>query len=356
MENKTTKKSIVLTGGGTAGHVMPNLALVEELKKHFDKIYYMGTKSGLEYDLVKTHPEIEFIETEAVKFRRTLSLDLIKIPFKLIKYIKNAKKILKKLNPSVIFSKGGYVAIPVCIAANKLKIPVVSHESDLTMGLANKIIYPFCSTMCTSFKTCSSKKKCVLTGSPIRSQIFKGDKNKIKSSLSLDNKKTIFIFGGSLGAMGINKLIWQNIDELVNNYNIIHIVGKGNTNSKINKKNYIQFEFVKNIEDYYDLADLIICRSGANTLFEILALNKPALLIPLPTAESRGDQMQNANYFKELGCFEICDQTTATNKSFIQAVNTTIQKSEQLVSNMKKLNTKSANQKIVDILSNYSRT
>ena len=201
------KKTIVLTGGGTAGHIMPNIALLPELKNHFDKIYYIGT-NGMEKEIMSKQ-NIPFFEISATKFVRKLSLKTLKIPFLLIKSVFEAQKTLKKLNPSVIFSKGGYVSVPVCIAAKKLKIPVVTHESDLSMGLANKIISHYANCVCTTFeKTTKQNKKCVFTGSPIRKEIFEGNKNNVIKQFDYDKTKpTILFMGGSLGAKELNDFI-----------------------------------------------------------------------------------------------------------------------------------------------------
>lgn len=349
MESKK-EKSIVLTGGGTAGHVMPNLALVPELKKHFDKIYYLGTKSGIEKDILKKYPEIEFVEIPAVKFRRTFSLEIFALPFKLLKAIAQTKKILKRINPNVIFSKGGYVAIPVAISGKKLNIPVISHESDISMGLANKIIYHYATVMCTSFETTAKKKRMVCTGSPVRPEIMNGEKFATRTKLGFDSRKMLLVFGGSIGAMAINKLVWNNIDALTKKYNVAHIVGKGNINKSINIQNYKQFEFVSNIQDFFAMSDIAVCRSGANTLFELIATRLPALLIPLPKLESRGDQIDNAKYFVKKGYFVLLEQEQATNQKFLDMIDLTYNKKDTLKKDMSKFNKISANQKIVDII------
>ena len=355
MENKKSK-SIVLTGGGTAGHVMPNLALVPELKKHFDKIYYFGTATGIEKDILKSYPEIEFVEIPAVKFRRTFSFDLFLLPFKLISSIRKTKKVLKGLKPDIIFSKGGYVAIPVAISGKKLKIPVISHESDFSMGLANKIIYHYATVMCTSFEMQQKKSKMICTGSPVRPEITAGRGKVQKQKLGFDSRPVILVFGGSIGAMAINQLVWNNIQTLSKKYNIAHIVGRGNQNKSINIQNYKQFEFVSNIQDFFAMSDIAVCRSGANTLFELIATRLPALLIPLPKLESRGDQIDNAKYFEKLGYFRVLEQENATNQKFVKEIEITLYKKDILKKNMSNSKESSANQKIVDIIISNIKT
>lgn len=352
---KTKTRSIVLTGGGTAGHVMPNLALVPELKKHFDKIYYFGS-SGIEKEILKSHPEIEFVEIPAVKFRRSFSLEIFALPFKLIKAIATTKKLLKQKNPDIIFSKGGYVAIPVAISGKKLKIPVISHESDLSMGLANKIILHYANVLCTSFEATATKKKMIFSGSPVRPEIFLGNGQKERKKLGFDSRPVVLFFGGSIGAMAINKLVWNNILALTKKYNVVHIVGRGNINTRINIQNYKQFEFVSNIQDFFDMSDIAVCRSGANTLFELIAVRLPALLIPLPKLESRGDQIDNARYFEKKGCFVVLEQENATNQKFLEEIDQTFAKKDTLKKNMSLLEQRSANQKIVQIILDNLKT
>lgn len=291
-------KTIVLTGGGTAGHIMPNIALIPELKKHFDRIVYIGSKNGMEKDIIKKFSDIEFIEIETVKLIRKFTFKNLLIPIKLFKSINSCKKILKQIKPDMIFSKGGYVAVPVCSAGKSLGIKIISHESDFSFGLANKLILKKCNLMLTSFRETCKNNKCIYTGSPIREEIFKGDKKNCEVNFK-KKQPTILIFGGSLGAKKINEVVFKSIDKL-KDFNIIHIVGKNNTKF-IDKPNYFQKEFVDNIWDYFALSDLVVSRAGANSIFEILALKKPMLLIPLSKAQSRGDQIENANAFKRYG-------------------------------------------------------
>lgn len=347
------KKTIVLTGGGTAGHIMPNIALLNQLKDNFENIYYIGT-NGMEKEICKKY-NIKFYEIKATKFVRKISLKTFLIPFKLIKSIFDAKKILKELKPDVIFSKGGYVSIPVCIAGKKLNIPVVSHESDLSVGLANKIILKYANVLCTSFKETSLKnKKCVYTGSPIRDEIFNGNKQNIIYEFDYDkNKPTILFIGGSLGATAINNIVYENITKLTQKYNVLHISGK---NSKpLNHKGYYQVQFSDRVQDFFDACDLCVSRSGANTIFELAALKKPMLLIPLPKGNSRGDQVENALNFKENKIARVLFQEDLTIDNLLKQINSTLEQKTDLMLNMEKLNLKNANKKIIDILKNLSK-
>jgi len=219
------KKTIVLTGGGTAGHIMPNIALLPEISKHFDNIYYLGSKDSMEEKILKKYNNVKFVSIPTTKFIRKLTLKNLAIPFKLIKGIYQTKKILKEINPNVIFSKGGFVSVPVAIAGKKCKIPVISHESDLSMGLANKIILKYANVVCTTFEdTLQCNKKCICTGTPLREQIFKGDKCNVLNKISYSkNKPFVMFFGGSLGSKNINNLVENSINELLTQFNILHI-------------------------------------------------------------------------------------------------------------------------------------
>lgn len=295
-------KTILLTGGGTGGHVIPHLSLIPQLKQNFDKIYYIGSFNGIEKEIMSKEP-VEYFAISAPKLKRDAPLSAITIPFKLIKSICSAKKILKKLKPNIVFSKGGYVSVPVCIAAKLLQIPVISHESDLTLGLANKIIYKVCSTFCTSFpQTAQTLKKAVYTGAPIRESLFKGNAQEAKKVVKINNSlPTILVMGGSTGALNLNKALYEVLPSLTKNFNIIHLVGKNKGDKTKSFSNYTQLEYCQNIQDLFCLADLIVSRAGSNAIFEFLALKKPMLLIPLSKKASRGDQIDNANYFESLG-------------------------------------------------------
>lgn len=346
-------KTIVFTGGGTAGHVIPNIALFDEAKKHFNKIAYIGS-CGIEKELVKKQKDVAFYEIEPVKFVRALTLKNLLIPAKLIKSVKQAKKILKKIKPNVVFSKGGYVSLPTVIAAKSLHIPVVSHESDISLGLANKIIYKFSNVMLTSFeKTAEGKKKCIFVGSPVRKQIFNGNKNNLNLNFN-ESKKTILFFGGSLGSNAINECVFSNIESLTKQFNILHITGKGKM-QKIEKFGYHCVEYTNNIEDYFAAADAVVCRGGANTLFELLALAKPMLIIPLPKSESRGDQIENAKYFYGKNYAKILFQENLNGKNLLSSLKNLLKNSESLKNNIKLQNFENVNQKIMNLIVQHTK-
>ena len=300
------KYKIIMTGGGTAGHVTPNLALIPKLKENGFEIKYIGSIDGIEKEII-TQNNIPFFGISCGKLRRYFDAKNFTDPFKIIKGIAQSIKILSKEKPDIIFSKGGFVAVPVVIAASIRKIPVVAHESDMTPGLANKLSEPFCNKLCVTFRESLSfikGNKGVLTGSPIREEMLHGDKiNGKKMCGFTDNKEILFIMGGSLGSRLINEEVRKNINKLLREFNIIHICGNGNIDKNlINKNGYKQFEYVnEELPDFMGTADYIISRAGANSIFEFLALRKPTLLIPLSKKSSRGDQILNSKSFEKEG-------------------------------------------------------
>ena len=354
---------IVLTGGGTAGHVMPHIALLDDLKKYFDEIIYIGSKNGIEKKLINEQKQqIKYISTTTVKFERGFKLKNLLIPFKLLKGINECKKILTEIKPDVIFSKGGFVSVPVCIAAKKLNIPVVSHESDFSLGLANKIIYRYAKVMCCSFKkTCDYGEKCVFTGSAIRKSLLAGSKEDCIKNLNLNpSLPTILVTGGSLGAKSLNEKIWEVQKQLLNTFNIIHLCGKDKANLKANnilgKGKYIQIEFTAKPENLYACADIVICRAGSNTIFEFLALEKPMLLVPLSSSASRGDQILNAQYFKQQNLADFILEKDLTNEILIDKINSVFNSQTQIVNNIKKSGFSIGNEKIIrQILQNLKK-
>lgn len=312
------RRKIALVGGGTAGHITPNIALMGELKNRGYEIIYIGSSGGMEEEIMERH-KVPFFGVTTDKLRRYFDLKNLKMPFNVVKGINEAKNILKNEKVDIIFSKGGYVAVPIVIAAGSLKIPVISHEADITPGLANKIAAPYSKVICCNFEEAVKKfgDKGFHTGSPIRKEILTGDKNRAKEFLNFKNDKPIiFVTGGSLGSQYINDLIRKNLDKLLLQYNIVHQCGKGKIDKKlfdIEKQNsveeissvkngYRQFETInEELADIFAASDFVVSRAGANIIFELLALKKPSLLIPLSKKASRGDQILNARSFEKKG-------------------------------------------------------
>ena len=300
-------KKIVLVGGGSGGHILPSIAILPELKKYFDKVYYIGENNSLEEKIAKKY-NLEFYPTLAIKLKRGKIIENLKIPFVLPKAIMQAKKLLKELKPDVIFCKGGYVSLPTTLAGQMLKIPIVVHESDRSLGLTNKICSIRANYVITPIKLKDSDKYIELQN-PIREEILHGNKEIIYKTFNLrKNYKNILILGGSLGASSINKVIFENIENLTKKYNILHITGKGKEIEKQDIEGYYPIPYADNIGDFYDVSDLVISRAGAGVVQELMALGKRAILIPLPKDCSRGDQIMNA----EKSPYKIINQENLT--------------------------------------------
>lgn len=333
-------KTIVLTGGGTAGHVTPNLAIIPKLKELGYSVEYIGTKDGMEHNII-TETGINYHIISAGKFRRYFSLKNFTDPLKIIKGISEARNILKKLKPAAVFSKGGFVGVPVVVAAHRLGIPVVLHESDYTPGLANRICIPRATKICVAFSSTLEyipKSKGVYTGLPIREELLKGDRKKGLEHCGFNGKKPVMlIMGGSLGAKSLNDALDAIMPKLLEKYDVIHIRGKQNMLTSMQPMGYRQFEYVgKELPDIYAASDIMVSRAGATAVFEILALAIPALLIPLPKSASRGDQILNADYFNKHGFSYVLDQDTMTEETLMEWINKLDNDKEILRDKMKK--------------------
>ncbi|MGL5633601.1 MAG: undecaprenyldiphospho-muramoylpentapeptide beta-N-acetylglucosaminyltransferase [Sarcina sp.] len=312
-----SKYKIMMTGGGSAGHVTPNLALMPKLRELGFEIKYIGSKNGIEKDIIQKEG-IPYYAISSGKVRRYFDLKNFSDPFKVVKGIGDAFRILSKEKPDVVFSKGGFVTVPVIIAASMKKIPVVSHESDFTPGLANKMAAPFCDKLCVTFPESLKHIKGdngILTGTPIREELLKGDREKGKEFCKFPkNKPVLLIIGGSLGSKVINDSIRENLDNLLVGFNIIHLCGKGNKDEKLEgKEGYLQFEYISDeLPDLMAYSDFVVSRAGANAIFELLALKKPHILIPLSAKASRGDQVLNAKSFKNSGYSMVIEEEQLT--------------------------------------------
>ena len=348
---------IIMTGGGTAGHVTPNLALVPKLKEKGFDIKYIGSYEGIEKEII-VDAGIPYFAISSGKLRRYFDMKNFTDPFKVIKGIAQANKILAKEKPDVIFSKGGFVAVPVVIAASIKRIPVVAHESDMTPGLANKLSAPFCDKLCVTFRESLKyikEDKGILTGSPIREEILKGNKNEgLKICNFEGEKEVLFIMGGSLGSQLINNEIRKNLKKLLEDFDIIHICGKGNIDeSLVKEKGYKQFEYVsEELPHLMKCADYIISRAGANSIFEFLALKKPTLLIPLSKKASRGDQILNSRSFEKEGYSLVIEEEELKGDALYNKILELKHKKDELVNNMNKGQSTNGVDSIVKILLN----
>ena len=350
-------KTIVLTGGGTAGHVTPNIALIPKLKSEGWDIRYIGSYTGIEKELIEKEG-IPYYPIASGKLRRYISLENIKDPFKVIKGLFEAYKTLKKLKPQVVFSKGGYVTVPVVFAAKMLKIPVIIHESDITPGLANKLASRGASKICVNFPETLKYvgEKGVLTGTPIREELFKGDGQKALKLCSLSSvKPTLLVMGGSLGSVKINNALREQIDTLTEKFNIIHICGKGNVdNDLLDKAGYKQFEYVgQELPDLFAAADIMLSRAGANALAEIVALGIPNLLIPLSQNASRGDQILNAKSMQKQGYSEVLFEEDLTRESLLENIDKVYDKREFYQNAMKNAHKLGGTEKVLIEIRKY---
>ncbi|MCI6812394.1 MAG: undecaprenyldiphospho-muramoylpentapeptide beta-N-acetylglucosaminyltransferase [Lachnospiraceae bacterium] len=298
-------KKIVLTGGGTAGHVTPNIALLPFLEKEGFEVSYIGSYEGIEKRLIEDF-HLPYYGISTGRFRRYFDLKNFSDPLRVMKGYTQARTILKEIKPDVVFSKGGFVSVPVVRAASSLKIPCIIHESDMTPGLANKLCIPAADKVCCNFPETLqniSSEKAVLTGSPIRQELTKGNK---LAALNLcgftANKSVIMVIGGSQGAASVNVMVREALPKLLKDFQVVHICGKDKVdNLMLTIPGYKQFEYLKGeLKDVFAMADLVVSRAGANAICELLALKKPNLLIPLQVG-SRGDQILNARSFEEQG-------------------------------------------------------
>ena len=333
-------KKIILTGGGTAGHVTPNIALLKSLKKENWDISYIGTENGIERNLIEAEC-IKYFAVSSGKLRRYFSKENFTDIFKVVKGVSEATKLIRKIKPDIVFSKGGFVAVPVVLGAKLNNIPIVIHESDITPGLANKIAIPFANTVCTTFPETLKylpKNKGINTGTPIRDMLYKGDSKKGIEICGFDNNKPIIMMmGGSLGSVKINKVLRKILPNLLKDFNVIHLCGKGNSDKDLNNLNgYKQFEYVsQELPHLFAATELIISRAGSNSISEFLALNKPNLLIPLSSSASRGDQILNANSFKSQGFSMVLTEEDMTDITLEKSIRTLFNQRQKFIDTMK---------------------
>ena len=350
-------KKIVLTGGGTAGNVTPNIALLPSLQAAGYEITYMGSYDGIEKKLVEDF-DLPYVGIATGKFRRYLDLKNLTDPFRVIKGFGEARKFLKEYKPDVVFSKGGFVSVPVVRAAASLGIPCIIHESDMTPGLANKLCIPVAKKVCCNFPETYDmlpEEKAVLTGSPIRAELAQG--NKI-AGLDLcgftANKPVIMVMGGSLGAANVNKAVREALPQLLEKFQIVHLCGKGKLDeSLVNTPGYKQFEYIKTeLKDLFSMTDLVISRAGANAICELLALHKPNILIPLPAASSRGDQILNAKSFEAQGFSIVVEEEVLTTELLVEKVNTLFESRQEYMETMSNSGQMDSIQTIMQLIEN----
>ena len=348
-------KKIILTGGGTAGHVTPNLALIPTLRDLGYEIHYIGSYQGIERKLIED-AGVPYDGISSGKLRRYFDIKNFSDPLRVLKGYGQAKRLMKQYHPDIVFSKGGFVSVPVVLAAKHYKIPVIIHESDMTPGLANKICIPAAKKVCCNFPETLNylpKDKAVLSGSPIREELLTGDRLSGLQYAGLSaNRPVILVIGGSLGSVTVNHAVRSILPKLLSQFQVIHICGKGNLDeSLIGTSGYVQYEYVdKPLRHLFAAADLIISRAGANSICEILALRKPNILIPLSAAASRGDQILNANSFAKQGFSTVLEEEVLTSDTLYQAVSDTYKKRTAFIEAMEKSTLNNAVETIMNLI------
>ncbi len=348
-------KRIILTGGGTAGHVTPNIALLPRLKELGYDIQYIGSYNGMEKGLIEPLG-IPYHGISSGKLRRYFSLQNFTDPFRVLKGFGEAKKLIKELQPDVIFSKGGFVTVPVVMAGKKCKVPTIIHESDMTPGLANKISIPAATKICCNFPETLEhlpKEKAVFTGSPIRQELLTGNADAALKFCGLSaGKPVILIIGGSLGSVVVNNAVREILPDLLKDFHVIHLCGKGKVDDSLKSlEGYVQFEYIKSeLKDLFALADVVISRAGANAICELLALHKPNLLIPLSANASRGDQILNARSFKRQGFSKVLEEEELNKSTLLDSLQTLFRDRESYIKAMQQSNQQNSIDTIIELI------
>ena len=333
-------KRIVLTGGGTAGHVTPHLSLIPRLRQEGYDIHYIGTEKGIEHEMIAKIPDVTYHAVKSGKLRRYFSLQNFTDPFRVVAGAFQSMHLMRKLKPDVLFSKGGFVSVPVVIGAWLCRVPAVCHESDLTPGLANRICARFATKVATTFPECAKAlgAKGVHTGTPLRPELFQGSRAAGLAMAGFDGRKPVLLMtGGSLGAQSVNKCLRESLPELLPHMDVLHLCGKGNLDESLaGLKGYCQKEFLSGeLPDALAVADLVLSRAGSNTLSELLALHKPMLLVPYPLSASRGDQIENAKSYERQGLARVLMQEDMTPRTMTDALLSLLADRDQLLQALK---------------------
>ncbi|RCX21515.1 UDP-N-acetylglucosamine-N-acetylmuramylpentapeptide N-acetylglucosamine transferase [Fontibacillus phaseoli] len=353
-------KRILFTGGGSAGHVTVNIALIPKFIDMGWEVKYMGSTHGIEAELVKKLGNVEYIGISAGKLRRYLDWENLKDPFRVINGVVQAYQHIRKMKPSIVFSKGGFVSVPVVLGAWLNRVPIIIHESDITPGLANKISIPFASKICVTFpetKEHIKNDKVIFVGAIIREELMYGSAIKGLNLCNFTrNKPVILCIGGSLGSQRINEMLRRNLHHLISEFQIVHICGKGQLDNSYNiYREYKQFEYVhSDLVDILAMTDIVISRAGSNSIFEFLSLKKPMLLIPLSKEASRGDQVLNAQSFKSLGYCEILLEEDMKDNVFKEAINNVFEKRHKIIDRMDKNGRDNAINKVIELITAIS--
>lgn len=351
----TTDSLIFFTGGGSAGHVTPNIALIDHLKQGGYRLAYVGSKSGIEATLIQPLA-IDYYAISTAKLRRQLDWRNLWMPWQVLRGIWQSFWLCKRHKPKVIFSKGGFVALPLIIGAWLNRVPVITHESDLSPGLANRLASIFVKHIAYSFPQSEAyfknKRKIVYTGSPIRPTLLQGSAARARDVCGFnEDKPVLFVYGGGLGSIAINQAIWAALPQLLSSFQVIHACGKGKTDARDEQAGYCQFEYITDaLPDMLALADIVVSRAGANSIIELLTLNKPHLLIPLSRQASRGDQIENAAYYQAQGLSAVLAEEMLTPETLQQAVTQLWQQRDTYRQAMRAYSLPDAQQHLLDLI------
>ena len=333
-------KKILLTGGGTAGHVTPNLALLPSLREEGFEIRYIGSYTGIERSLMEAEG-VHYDGISTGKLRRYHSMKNLTDPFRVIHGFRQAKQLIREYQPDIVFSKGGFVAVPVVLAAGRRHIPVIIHESDMTPGLANKICMDSATKVCCNFPETMKllpPEKAVLSGSPIRAELLAGSREAGFAFTGLKpDKPVLLMMGGSTGSRAVNAALRAALPELLPDFHIVHLCGKGNLDESLVQPGYVQYEYISaELKDLFAIADVVLSRAGANAICELLALKKPNLLVPLPAAVSRGDQILNAKSFADQGFSRVLNEEDITTEKLTAELRGLYENREKYIDAMEK--------------------
>ncbi|MCM3739612.1 undecaprenyldiphospho-muramoylpentapeptide beta-N-acetylglucosaminyltransferase [Oceanobacillus luteolus] len=350
-----SKKRILFTGGGTAGHVIVNLALIPVYQNAGWEIDYIGSYDGIERNLIEPLEGVTYHPISTGKLRRYMSVENFKDPFKVLKGTLQAYRIIGKKKPAAIFSKGGFVSVPVVIAAKLRGVPTVIHESDYTPGLANKLSIPFAKKVLATFEETLEflpEQKREHVGAVIREELFTGSREKGLTFAQLKgDKPVLLIMGGSGGSEKINETVRRSLPQLLKQFEIIHICGHGKVNREFDQHGYIQFEYVnEELKDIFAATDYVLSRAGSNAIFEFLALRIPMLLIPLSLEASRGDQIVNARSFKEKGYARVLEEEELSEKKLVEELQHLMTSSPVIRDKMKQFEPQASRDRVVKII------
>ena len=354
------RKRIVLTGGGTLGHVTPHLALIPHLKEDGYEIYYIGTEKGMEAEEIRAVPGVKYYSVKSGKLRRYHSWQNFTDPFRVIAGAFQAAHLIRKIRPDVVFSKGGFVAVPVVFGAWLNRVPVLCHESDLTPGLANRLCKPFAKKVATTFPECAEAigAKAEMTGTPLRPELFQGSREEGLKLFGFDGGKPVLLMmGGSSGAQAVNQALRGALDALAPDFDIAHVCGRGNLDETLERRpGYRQFEFLDaELPDAMAACDIVLSRAGSNAICEFQALARPLLLVPYPKGASRGDQILNARSLEKRGLCRVLMQEDMTPETLAKAIRETWDSREKLISAVQAAPPADGTKRVLELINEISK-